>query len=334
MTSIPGRSSGPTGLWTSRLLVQRRPSSLLRHQIPTHHTAIGRFAKGASDHHRPMPPPLIDTSEFEAFEAVGWERQASGYDTLFSQITSRTVDPLLDAARVSSGTRLLDVATGPGLVAGKATARGATAVGIDIAEAMVAIARQRWPGAEFRRADAHDLPFPDDSFDAVTGNFALLHLGRPEHAVGEFVRVLVPGGRLAVTVWDEPGRVLVFDAVSEALDACGAAPPKDIPVGPAFSRFSADDEFRALLEGQRLCEVTVDTLAFTYDVRSVDQVWNGIVNGSVRTSALISRQPKATQEQIRDAFSEILERYRRDDVIELPTSVKLAAGRSPVAASV
>jgi ubiquinone/menaquinone biosynthesis C-methylase UbiE len=276
---------------------------------------------------RPTTPSALDAFDaFEAFEASGWERKAAGYQAFFTQITNRTIDDLLDAARVGPGTRLLDVATGPGLVAGRAVERGATALGIDIAEAMLAMARQHWPSIEFRQADAHELPFTDACFDAVTGNFALLHLGRPERAAAEFTRVLAPGGRLALTVWDEPERAALFGAVLEALDACGATPPDHLPAGPPFFRFSADAELRALLEERGLDHVAVTTLRFTHLAHSVDEVWNGILDGTVRTSALISGQPAATRRRIRHAFGAILDRYRQDDVLALPVSVKLAAG--------
>jgi SAM-dependent methyltransferase len=275
-----------------------------------------------------------ETSAFEAFEAAGWQQRATGYDAFFSPITVRTIDSLLDAARIGTGTRVLDVGTGPGHVAGRAADRGALATGIDIAEAMVDIARATWPRATFRAADAHELPFPTSSFDAVIGNFAILHLGRPERAVEEFVRVLAPRGRVALTTWDEPHSSPLLGAVAAALEACGARPPTDIPAGPPFFRFSDDAQFRGLLESAGLVDVTVETLGFTHSTDDAETVWAGIVNGTVRTSALILRQPTELQRHIRDAFIEILTTYRRDATIDLPVSVKLAAGtrRRPVEA--
>jgi SAM-dependent methyltransferase len=273
------------------------------------------------------------TSAFEEFETTGWERQASGYDGFLTEITSRAAGALLDAAGVGPGTRLLDIASGPGHVAGMAAARGAVATGIDIAESMLAIARPRWPDVEFRQADAHQLPFPDASFDAVTAGFALLHLGRPEQAVSEFVRVLVPGGTLAVTVWDEPQRTALFDAVLAALDASGATPPPDIPDGPAFFRFSSDGAIRTLLDGQGLVNVAVTTLGFTHRVIGAEQVWNGILDGTVRTAALITGQTDDVRRRIQEAFVANLERRRRGDHLELPVSVKLATGVAPARAA-
>ena len=143
-----------------------------------------------------MTEARIDASAFNQFESAGWEKQALGYEDFFGPITTRLVEPLLDAAEIGEGERVLDVATGPGYVAAKAAERGATTIGLDNAEAMLSIARRLHPQLEFRRGDVEGLPFPDGSFDAVVGNFILLHLGRPERAAQEFVRVLARGGRL------------------------------------------------------------------------------------------------------------------------------------------
>lgn len=110
----------------------------------------------------------IDPDAFNAFEAAGWEERALAYDRFFGSTTSQAVEPLLDAASVAAGTRVLDIATGPGYVAGQAARRGASVVGVDVAAAMVALARRLHPGLEFREADAHALPFEDASFDAVS----------------------------------------------------------------------------------------------------------------------------------------------------------------------
>jgi ubiquinone/menaquinone biosynthesis C-methylase UbiE len=270
--------------------------------------------------------PPSPRTDFDAFEAATWERRATGYERFFTAVTRRTIEPLLDAARVEQGSRHLDVATGPGDVAGAASERGARSTGVDIAEAMVDIARRRWRGVDFRRADGHALPFDDACFDAVTASFALMHLGSPEQAMGEWVRVAVPGGRVAVTVWDERPRVALFAAILDALDQCGATWPAHIPDGPSFFRFSEDAELRALLEEQGLTGVTITTIAFSHAFAGPDEVWDGIVEGSVRTAAAIRGQTAAIQRRTRAAFTERVERHYRGGTLELPISVKVAAG--------
>jgi SAM-dependent methyltransferase len=276
-----------------------------------------------------MAEPTVDAEAFNAFEAAGWQKQAAGYDDFFGPITTRLVEPLLDAANAGRDTRLLDVASGPGYVSAVAAERGASVIGVDVADAMLALARRLHPQLEFRSGDAEALPFPDGSFDAVVGNFVLLHLGRPEQAAAEFVRVLGADGRLALTVWDVPERARFLGVMLDAVAAAGASPPTDIPVGPPFFRFSDDEEFTGLLRGQGLKDAKVSTISFTHQESSVDALWRGLLGGTVRTSALILRQPSEVQREIRAAFYRIVRQYEAGGRLELPVSVKLASGRKP-----
>lgn len=267
------------------------------------------------------------TEGFRRFEWSGWQRIAGSYDRLLGPLTSRVVDPLLDAARVGTGIRVLDVATGPGYVAAAAAARGATPLGVDFAPAMVALARSRHPQLDFVVADAEDLPFPADSFDAVVGNFALLHLARPGRAACEFARVLAPGGRLALTVWDVPERARFLGVLLDAVAEVGATPPPELPAGPPFFRFSDDVEFTALLEGAALADIRVDTLTFDHAFDSADDLWSRLLEATVRTRAVIANQQPAVQDQIRHAYEQRIAPYRVATGIRLPVAVKLASGR-------
>jgi SAM-dependent methyltransferase len=194
---------------------------------------------------------------------------------------------------------------------------------------MIAVARDLHPRLEFREADAQALPFEDASFDAVVGNFVILHLGRPEQAAREFVRVLAPEGRLALTAWDLPDRARFLGVVLDAVAEAGAAPPGDVPAGPDFFRFSVDEEFEALLRGSGLDDRHVQTIAFTHRVPTPDELWNGLLGGTVRTSALILGQPEEMRHRIREAFDRRVGEFQGADGLELPVSVKLASGRKP-----
>jgi SAM-dependent methyltransferase len=121
---------------------------------------------------------MIDADAFNAFEAAGWDARAVEYDHYWSALTSRLIDPLLDAVGAGPGTRVVDVACGPDFLAGRAAERGAMAVGVDIAEPMIRLAWRRIPRTEFRQGDAQALPFPDRCFDAVVANLGLPHFGR------------------------------------------------------------------------------------------------------------------------------------------------------------
>lgn len=264
---------------------------------------------------------------FRDFEIAGWETKADGYHRFFAPITSRVIDPLLDAAQVGPGTKTLDVATGPGYAAAKAAARGACVVGVDFAEHMVALAAALHPGIEFRQADAENLPFADGSFGAVVANFLVPHLGQPENAVAELARLLAPGGRLALTAWDAPERARLLGVLLDAVELAGAKSPSDLPSGPPFFRFSADDQFTELLLQAGLVRIEIQTVTFTHRLSGPDELWNGLLTGAVRTPPLVLWQTEETQERIRTAFDRLVDEYEMDGGIELPIAVKLASGQ-------
>ena len=268
----------------------------------------------------------IDADAFDRYEAAGWERRASEYARHFTALTGRVIEPLLDAAGVRTGQTVVDLGCGPGHVAAACAARGADVVGVDVAGAMVALAAERHPGIRFERADAQRLPFADASMDAMVGNFVILHVGRPGSVVTEAVRILRPGGRLALSTWDGPERMRVIGVLTDALAEAGAAPPADMPAGPPFFRFADEAEFTGLITAAGLGDVRIDTVAFHHGLASAAELWNGLLAATVRTGSLVSGQPSQTQARIRVAFERHCAAYATGDGLDVPVSVKIASG--------
>lgn len=144
------------------------------------------------------------------------------YDSL-SGVLSFGQDPRWRRALVrglapAQGERVLDVATGTGLIAAELLARGGcSVVGIDQSAEMLGAARARFSalatmddgersgGVELIQAEAESLPFPDQSFDAVTFTYLLRYVDDPRATMRELARVLRPGGRIASLEFGVPG---------------------------------------------------------------------------------------------------------------------------------
>jgi SAM-dependent methyltransferase len=268
----------------------------------------------------------MSVAAFSEFERSGWDERALGYDRMLGRATARVVDHMLDAARVGAGGRVLDVACGTGAAAAAAAARGADAVGVDVAAAMLQVARRRHHDPLFVRAAAEALPFRAGSFDAVLGGFLVHHLPEPVPVVREFARVLAPGGRLALTAWDVPERCALVGALVDAVNEVGAPPPADLPPGPPFFQFSTADVFAALLASGGFPDVEVRTVTFAHPVADADEWWDGLIGGTVRSSALVVRQPDDVRRAIRAAFDRVASRYADGSRLTVPVSVKLAVG--------
>lgn len=127
--------------------------------------------------------------------------QALHVPALFEQWCSR----VLDAAGVGIGHRVLDVACGTGVLARAAAKRvGPTGfvAGADPGRGMLAVAKELAPGIEWKEGAAESLPCPERSFDSVVSQFGLMFFTDRSRALSEMIRVLRPGGRVAVAVWD------------------------------------------------------------------------------------------------------------------------------------
>jgi ubiquinone/menaquinone biosynthesis C-methylase UbiE len=275
-----------------------------------------------------MTEPCVDPDAFRAFERSAHDEIAAGYRDFFVTVTGYAADPLLDVAHVRRGSRVLDVATGPGLVASRAHGRGAAqVVGVDIAPRMVAIAAALYPLVDFREGDAEHLEFEAASFDAVLCNFGIGHFPRPERAVAELARVASPGGVVAVSWWDVPARHRLNGIFFDAFNEAQASLPPEVPVGPPMFRFSDDRALSALLRSARLDNVDVQSWSFEHRLESVDALWEGILNGTVRTSIGIRRQPPDVRQRIRAAFDRLVQQHVKDDGVYLPVAFKVGVGR-------
>lgn len=266
---------------------------------------------------------------FHSFEQAGWQRAADRYGEAFGGLTSQTIPRLLTAANVSSGTRLLDVASGPGYVAAAAAAVGAVAVGVDFSSEMVRLAASRYPGIRFQEGDAEALPFADASFDVVTINFGVLHLARPDAALAEACRVLVPGGRVALTVWAKPEVSVGFGIVLRAIEAHGRM-DVPLPEGPPFFRFSDPDEAARSLTAAGFVRPHVEQIPLLWRLESADALYEAFIEGAVRTAALLKAQTLEATSAIRRAVIESLGPYRRGGGYELPMAAVLSSAARPL----
>jgi ubiquinone/menaquinone biosynthesis C-methylase UbiE len=134
----------------------------------------------------------------------------------------------VDTLRLQPGDLVVDVACGPGNFTrpfAEAVAPDGLAVGVDYSEAMLERARTNnlHPRAAYLRGDGHHLPFPDASVDAVNCYAALYLIPDPWGVVDEMIRVLKPGGRIAIMTSVASTRPMVRPAQAKVLGLTGLA---------------------------------------------------------------------------------------------------------------
>jgi ubiquinone/menaquinone biosynthesis C-methylase UbiE len=269
-------------------------------------------------------PANDDARVFHDFEQEGWEAAAAAYASGFSALTVQGGLALLAYVEIDLDERLLDVACGPGWIAHHARQNFTpNVVGVDFSSAMLAVARKRHPKVDFRQADAEALPFDDASFDIVTMGFLVGHLARPEVAMAEAYRVLVPRGRVAFSWWQPPDRAVGFGFVYDAVRAHGRM-DVDIPKGPPFDRYCDSGTCAELLRGAGFVEPTVHSQDMTWLASSGDSVFETFLNGTVRSAALLRAQTPEALRKIRAEVVAKVEAFTEDGKITLPTPCWIA----------
>ncbi|MER6951342.1 class I SAM-dependent methyltransferase [Nonomuraea sp. NPDC000554] len=242
----------------------------------------------------------MTVTAFDESERRAWAGQAAAYARSFAELCAYPVARLLDAAEVQEGTRLLDVGTGTGNAALAACERGAKVTAVDAEPGMVAFAAQAAPTVDVRLAALPDLPFADDEFDAVVGNFVLNHVGRPRAALAELRRLTRPGGRIAVTIWAVPaaaGQALL----GRAVQAAGVTRPAHLPALSPEDDFPRTEQgFATLLDEVGLVDVSCDTLVWNHRA-TPEEWWSGPAAGVATIGQIVTGQPSAVISETRTA---------------------------------
>jgi ubiquinone/menaquinone biosynthesis C-methylase UbiE len=276
----------------------------------------------------PLDIAYMQANGFTAFEHETWENIVSEYETKFGNVTKQSNDALLDALEVRAGTRFLDVATGPGYVAGAAARRGAQAVGIDFAKAMVDHATRLYPEVEFHHGSADALPFAGASFDSVGISFGLLHFADPEKALAETFRVLKSGGKAGFTVWAAPERAVGFGFVLKAAEAYGRV-DVPLPPGPSFTRFSDWNECERMLRSVGFVEPRVMEVSQTLRTRAPETAFHVMLRGAVRIRAVLQAQTPEALAMIEKSVLADCSPYQSGEDICVPMPCVLACAKRP-----
>jgi SAM-dependent methyltransferase len=152
------------------------------------------------------PPPAPNFDAIKAKQKATWE--AGDYASFCKYMEAGAID-ILDGWNIAKGKTLLDVGCGSGQTALPAAKNGARVTGVDIAENLIAHARQRAQEAgldvRFDVGDAENLPYGDGSFDVAISLIGAMFAPRPERVTAEFARVLKPGGKLHMANWTAAG---------------------------------------------------------------------------------------------------------------------------------
>jgi SAM-dependent methyltransferase len=214
-------------------------------------------------------------------------------------------EAVFDALGVTDGTRLLDVGCGAGLAMQLAAERGSTVTGLDAAEGLLEIARERLPCADIRVGDMEDLPFPDASFTALTSFNAVQYATDPGRALRELARVAYAGTPIGIVTWGDPKR----SEMRDVLAAIGQLLPPSPPGSGGPFALSAPGALEALVQSAGLTPQHAAEVPTPYTYPDVDTA----VRAQSASGPAVRAAQHAGQEALHNALTDVMTRYRKPD---------------------
>lgn len=178
-----------------------------------------------------------------AMQGQLWGVRARDWAEAQEGLFTPVFEAVLQRASVGAGTTVLDIGCGSGLFTQMAAQRGAQVSGMDASEPFLAIARERTPQGDFRNGEMEELPYPDQTFDLVTGFNSFQFAANPVRALQEAHRVLKPGAPLVIAVLGNPKET----EAAAYFKAVGSLLPPPPPGTPGPFALSIDGALEALV---------------------------------------------------------------------------------------
>lgn len=265
-----------------------------------------------------------------------WSEKAQTYHEKYASKKVgpfKSLEELLNAAKLRKGDRVLDVATGTGVVANEAIKRvgnDGKVVGMDLSPGPLEIAKRTAGNAknlQFLEMDAEELKFPDGSFDVVLSEFALMFFPDSQKALREMRRVLVDHGRIALSVHGSVENVPYFSVIMSTLIKYV---PNILPAGrPSPHRFGEPDLLRREFENSGFKEINVTAYTYPYSMGTFEEYWNDYMESAAATiRTKIESLDPTLYSMIKEESRIKAERFLKDGKIDFPWQVLVVSARS------
>lgn len=245
--------------------------------------------------------------------STGWE----AWDHIVMDFLSPMGKEIIRLIHPSGDDRILDVATGtgePGLTIAGMLGSGKV-TGIDLSEDMLEVARKKAAGKntanfETKRADVTELPFDENSFDAICCRFGFMFFPDIQLAAKEMVRVLKPGGRLAIAVWNVPQKNFWFTSIMESINKNMQlqAPPAD---SPGMFRCAKEGLMQQLFKVAGLKNISETVIDITLKMENNEMFWKIHTEVGAPLSVVLSKADEEMKAKIKsDTFSRLDEKFK------------------------
>jgi ubiquinone/menaquinone biosynthesis C-methylase UbiE len=246
-------------------------------------------------------------------------------------------DFIIDRAKLAPGMSVLDVGSAhgePGIAIAETVGPSGGVTLVDIAPDLLEIAAERARRAGLtnvntRMADAHELPFPDESFDRLTSRLAAMYFADCPKAFGEALRVLKPGGMAVYLVWGAFEQPMFRDIIGVLFKY--VSPPEDEPGAPSPFTFSESGRLAQALDAAGFVDVREEnaTLPTTFP-GSPERWWEWLVDTAAPVQTWMASLPDIDRVRALAEIYEALHQYHDGESVSVPIDVIVGSGSKSV----
>lgn len=242
----------------------------------------------------------------------GWKK----WDTLTMDFLKPMGDEIIASLHPSGSQKILDIAAGtgePGLTIATLL-NGGTVTITDLSEDMLLIAKENATARNIHNietiaCDVCDLPFSDNSFDAISCRFGFMFFPDMQLAANEMARVLKPGGKIATSVWNVAEKNFWVTAMMGTINKNMELPPPP-PGAPGMFRCAQPGLVKGLFEKAKLKNITEKEVASKLNSGTVETYWNMMTEIGAPIVAALSKADDAMRQKIKtEVFELVRQKY-------------------------
>jgi len=273
--------------------------------------------------------------EIREQQKASWDKFSPGWkkwDELMMDFLNPIGDKMISLLNLKDTDVVLDIAAGtgePGLTIARIVKNGKVTIS-DLSDGMLTVARENAQkkgikNVEFQACDVSELPFPDNTFDAISCRFGFMFFPDMQLALKEIIRVLKPGGRFVTAVWDGPEKNFWVTAIGGTINKNIQLQPPP-PEAPGMFRCAKTGLMEGLFNQVGLKNTSVSELLSKLNTGTAEVYWSMMTEVAAPFVSALSKADDALRAKIKEEVLDIVNQKFPDGIVNFDGTALIIYG--------